>query len=440
VEAVDGLKAQGYSNRQKQKQKGARRQFHGDLPKQLGSRDLAIIAIPISFCDGICLLGQGTKGEGRSGTFAQSSWSVPPVGNMSCCRSQGRILPRSATMNRFVIGAVLASVVLSGCNDPAGQKLNGTGSTFVQPIMNKWAEEYQKANRGIVNYEPIGSSAGVQRMATGLFDFACTDSPLNDAQLASLKGTGDIVFVPLVLGAVVPAYNLPGLKEPLTFSGPVLADIFLGKITRWDDKALQELNPNVTLPETPIAVLHRSDGSGTTFIWTDYLSKVSPDWRSKVGPGMTVAWPAGKGKAGNGGVAELVKSTPGGIGYLQLDYALKNNLNIGQVKNRSGASVKATVASVTAAAKSSVAEIPADLRFSITDAPGPDAYPVSGAVWAIAPINQSGGKGKPLADFLRWATHDGQEFVEGLHFARLPSELVERIDKKLDQIAGGSKQ
>jgi phosphate transport system substrate-binding protein len=340
-------------------------------------------------------------------------------------------------MKRVTIGAVFAAIVLSGCDDRAGQKINGTGSTFVQPVMSKWAEEYQKAKGSQVNYEAIGSAVGVQRLASGLFDFSCTDAPLNDAQLATLKGNGEIVYVPLVLGAVVPAYNLPGLKEPITFSGPVLADIFLGKITRWNDKGLQDLNPGVTLPETPIAVVHRSDGSGTTFIWTDYLSKVNPEWRSNVGVGMSIKWPAGVGKAGNGGVAELVKNTPGGIGYVQLDYASRNNLNVGLVKNRSGTGVKANAASVTAAAKSSLSDIPADLRFSLTDAPGADAYPLSGAVWAIVPVKTANGKGKALADFLRWATHEGQEFAEGQHFARLPVELVEKIDKKLDQIAGG---
>lgn len=338
-------------------------------------------------------------------------------------------------MNRFAVGALFAAVVLSGCDSRGGQKLNGTGSTFVQPVMGKWAEEYQKANRGQINYEAIGSGVGVQRLATGLFDFSCTDAPLNEAQRATLKG--EIVYIPLVLGAVVPAYNLPGIKEPITFSGPVLADIFLGKITRWNDTALQELNPGVTLPEMPITVVFRSDGSGTSYIWSDYLSKVSPAWRSNIGVSMTLKLPAGKGKAGSAGVAELVKNTPGAICYVQLNQASNSSLNIGQVKNRSGAAVKATVASVTAAAKNSLSEIPADLRFSLTDAPGPEAYPISGAVWAIVPVPQPGDKGKALADFLRWATHEGQEFAEGLEFARLPSELVERIDKKLDQIAGG---
>jgi phosphate ABC transporter phosphate-binding protein len=339
-------------------------------------------------------------------------------------------------MYRIAIGAIVAAVFVSGCDDRA--KVNGTGSTFVQPIMNKWAEEYQKANRGQVNYEAVGSSAGLQRLTTGVFDFACTDAPLNDAQLAAVrKSGGDILYIPLVLGAVVPAYNLNGFKEPVTFSGPVLADIFLGKITTWNDKALQELNPGVTLPNTPIVVVHRSDGSGTTYIWTDYLSKVSADWKGKAGAGMLVKWPAGTGKAGNAGVAELIKSTPGAIGYIQLDYALREKIDVGPVKNRAGTAVKADLSSVTAAAKSSLAEIPADLRFSLTDAAGADAYPIAGVSWAIVYAKQPAGKAKALADFLRWATHEGQDFAEGLHYARLPGELVERIDKKLDQIAGG---
>jgi phosphate transport system substrate-binding protein len=235
----------------------------------------------------------------------------------------------------------------------------------------------------------------------------------------------------------VPAFNLPGFKEPVTFSGPVLADIFLGKITTWNDKALQDLNPGVTLPDTPMSVVHRSDGSGTTYIWTDYLTKVSADWKSKVGTGMLIKWPAGTGKAGNAGVAELIKSKPGAIGYVPLDYALRESIGVGLVKNRAGSAVKADLSSVTAAAKNSLAEIPADLRFSLTDAPGENAYPIAGVSWAIVYAKQPAGKAKALADFLRWATHEGQGFAEELHYARLPAELVERIDKKLDQIAGG---
>jgi len=341
-------------------------------------------------------------------------------------------------MYRIVIAAIVAAVLVPGCEERNGQKLNGTGSTFVQPIMSKWAEEYGKAKRGQIVYEGIGSSAGVQRLSSGVFDFACTDAPLNEAQQAQVtKGGGDFLYIPLVLGAVVPAYNLPGFKEPITFSGPVLADIFLGKIGRWNDKALQELNSGVTLPDMPIAVVHRSDGSGTTYIWTDYLAKVSPEWKSKAGGGMSVKWPAGTGKAGNFGVADHIKSTSGAVGYVQLDYALRDSIGVGLVKNRAGTAVKADASSVTAAAKSSLAEIPADLRFSLTDAAGTESYPIAGTVWAIVYVKQPAGKGKPLADFLRWATHEGQEVAEGLHYARLPSELVERIDKKLEQIAGG---
>jgi phosphate transport system substrate-binding protein len=303
--------------------------------------------------------------------------------------------------------------------------------------MSRWTEEYRKAKCGEVNYEAIGSSAGVKRLATGVFDFACTDAPLSEPQLAAVnQAGGDILYIPLILGAVVPAYNVPGFEEPLTFSGAVLADIFLGKITHWNDKALQDLNSAVTLPDLPITVVHRSDGSGTTYIWTDYLTKVSAAWRRGAGVGMSVKWPAGSGRPGNAGVAEMVKSTPGAIGYVQLGYALRDRISVGLVRNRAGTAVRATSSSVTAAAKSSLAEIPADLHFSLTDPAGADAYPISGTVWAIVYARPRTSTGKALADFLRWATHDGQGFAEGLHYARLPDELVGRIDKKLDKIAG----
>jgi len=340
-------------------------------------------------------------------------------------------------MYRVAIAAIVAAVCLSGCKDPARQNLNGTGSTFVQPVMKKWAEEYQKSKGQPLHYEPVGSSAGVRRLATGLFDFACTDAALDAGQRSAAAKKGEVLYIPLVLGAVVPAYNLPDITEPVTLSGPVLAEIFRGKITNWNDDALRELNRGITLPDMPIAVLHRSEGSGTTYIWTDYLAKVSPEWKDKPGVGMTVKWPLGKGRPGNAGVADSIKKTPGALGYVQFDYALREGLGVAQVKNRSGATVKASAASVTAAVKSSLADIPADLRFSATDADGADAYPIAGAVWAIVYVNQPAGRGKPLADFLRWDTHEGQDFVEELHYARLPSELVERIDKKLDQIAAG---
>jgi phosphate transport system substrate-binding protein len=236
---------------------------------------------------------------------------------------------------------------------------------------------------------------------------------------------------------VVPAYHLSGFKEPITFSGPVLADIYLGKVAKWDDPALQKLNPGVTLPNTPITVVHRSEGSGTAFIWTDYLGKVSPAWKSKPGVGMSVQWPVGVGKAGNAGVAEAIKRTDGAIGYVQLDYAIQDKLAIGLVKNRAGMVVKADHASVTAAARSSLANIPADLRFSMTDAAAADAYPIAGTVWAIVYVKQPAANGKALADFLRWATHEGQASAEKLHYAPLPAELVERVDRKLDQLAAG---
>jgi phosphate transport system substrate-binding protein len=339
-------------------------------------------------------------------------------------------------MYRIVIGAIIVAAV-SGCDAGQGHKLNGTGSTSVQPIMSRWAEEYQKAKGGSLHYEAIGSSAGLHRLATGVFDFACTDAPLNEAQRAAVTSNGgDVFYIPLVLGGVVPVYHLPGLKGPLIFSGPVLADIFLGKITRWNNEALRQLNPDATLPDTPMAVVHRSDGSGTTYLWTDYLAKVSPEWKKKVDVGMSVAWPVGSGAAGSAGVAQRVKETPGALSYLQLNFATRLSIAVGLVKNRAGAPVTADAPSV-AAARSALAEILPNQPLPLTDAPGDNAYPISGAVWAVVYVKQPAGKGKALADFLHWAVHEGQEFAEGLHYARLPGELVGRIDAKLDNILRG---
>jgi phosphate ABC transporter phosphate-binding protein len=325
------------------------------------------------------------------------------------------------------------TLLTAGCG--GDKRLNAGGSTFVYPMMSKWSDEYKKAKGVEVNYQSIGSGGGIQQMTAGTFDFGCTDGPMNEEQLKKCRETGvEPLHIPLVLGAVVPAYHLKEVKEPLRFTGPVLADIFLGTIQKWNDKAIRELNPDADLPDEDIVVVHRSDGSGTTYIWVDYLAKVSSAWYTKVGVGTSVDWPVGIGQKGNEAVARQVKQTPGSIGYIELTYALQTDIPFGLVKNKEGAFVKASLGSVTAAAKAGLTDIPADLRYSLTNPPGKESYPISGTVWAVVYERLPAGKGQMVIDFLRWVTHDGQPFAEELQYARLPAGLVERVDKKLDQL------
>jgi phosphate transport system substrate-binding protein len=335
-----------------------------------------------------------------------------------------------------VICAVGLLVLVTGCGGKE-IKLDGAGSTLVQPLMEKWADEFAKSKQGTIYYESIGSGIGIQRFAAHISDFACTEAPLSDQETTEAKqGGGDVLYLPLVFGAVVPAYHLDGLTAPLTFSGGVLADIYLGKITRWNDPALKELNPGVTLPDREIAVVHRSEPSGSTFLWSEYLAKVSPTWKEKVGIGTALNWPTGSGRLGNRGVAQEIKDTPGTIGYVSLGYASSKGLAHGQVKNRAGEAVAGSIASIRAAAAG--AEIPEDLRLSLVDAPGKGAFPISGVVWAVVQTRQSTEKRRALVEFLRWAAHDGQEFAEGLNYAPLSAEVVKRIDARLDQLAAGN--
>jgi phosphate transport system substrate-binding protein len=340
-------------------------------------------------------------------------------------------------MRRLVPGALVLAALVAGCGPRVDRVLDGTGSTFIAPLMGKWKDRY-RTERGVkVTYEGVGSGTGVQRLTGGLFDFACSDAPLSEEQLdQARKLRGEVVHIPLTLSAVVPAYSLEGVKGPLTLSGPVLADIFLGTVTRWDDPAVRALNPGVSLPDREIVVVHRADRSGTTYIWTDYLSKVSPAWKDRVGVGPSVAWPVGVAEMGNRSVAERVKATPGGLGYVPLSYARQSDLTAALVKNREGVAVPADPGSVTAAAEACLAQIPDDLRYSITDAPGRGSYPIAGTSWAVVFVDQPRDKGRALADFLRWATHEGQEDAEALHYARLPRGLVERLEKKLDRVDG----
>lgn len=325
----------------------------------------------------------------------------------------------------------------SGSNGAAEQvkKLNIGGATFIYPMMDKWSYDYEKVKGTKVNYNSIGSGSGIQQMMAGTLDFGCSDAPLNDKQLAEAKEKkGEVVHIPLAMGAVVPAYNLAGVDVPIKFTGPILADIYLGKITKWNDPALASINPGVNLPDKQIAVASRSDGSGTTYIWVDYLAKISSEWKEKVGVGTSVKFPTGVGAKGNEGVAGFVSKNDGAIGYIELIYALGNNIKFGTVQNKEGNFVTASLASVTAAAAGALTEIPDELRYSLTNAPGKDAYPISGTNWAILYVKQPENKKQAIVDFLYWITHDGQELCAAKHYARLPSGLVERLEKKLAQV------
>jgi phosphate transport system substrate-binding protein len=328
---------------------------------------------------------------------------------------------------------MLMLVGASGCGSKP--RVTGGGSSFVDPMMKKWATEYLKAKNVAVDYTSSGSGDGIKQMIAGKNLFGCTDAPMSDEQMKEAGGADAVVHVPLVMGAVVPIYNLEGVKG-LKFTGEVLADIYLGKITKWNDAALVKLNGTAKLPDKTIAVVHRADGSGTSHIFTDYLSKVSPEWKNKVGGASTnPKWPLGQGEVKNPGVAKAVSSTPGAIGYVELIYALQNkDLNIGQVRNADGEYVPASLESVTAAADASLKKIPDDLRFSIVNPPGKEVYPISGTVWAVCKVQQGGKNGPLLADFLRWCLHEGQDYAKDLHYARLPQGLVGLADKKIDRI------
>jgi len=309
------------------------------------------------------------------------------------------------------------------------QKLTGAGATFPYPIYSKWFSEYSAAHPGVeINYQSIGSGGGIRQITAGTVDFGASDGPMTDEQLAQSKTK--LVHIPTVMGADVPAYNVPGVND-LKFSGEVLADIFLGKIVNWSDARIAKDNPGVTLPNQKIIVVHRSDGSGTTYIWTDYLSKVSSDWANGPGKGTSVAWPVGVGGKGNEGVAGLVRQLPGAIGYVELIYALQNHISYGAVKNASGNYLKASIDGVTQAA-ASVKQMPADYRVSITNAPGANAYPISSFTWLLIPVQSADpAKGKVLKDLLSWIVNAGQNEAIGLSFAPLPKNVQEKVLKTI---------
>jgi phosphate transport system substrate-binding protein len=315
--------------------------------------------------------------------------------------------------------------------------LNGAGATFPNPIYSKWFSEYSKVHPGVqVNYQSIGSGGGIRQVTEGTVDFGASDMPMTDGQLAEAQAKlkTQVLNIPSVLGAVVPAYNIPGVNGEVKFTPEALAGIFLGKISKWNDKAITSVNPGVNFPDKDIIVIHRSDGSGTTFIWTDYLSKVSADWQSQVGSNTSVKWPIGLGGKGNEGVAGSIRQLPGAIGYVELIYAAQNNIAYGSVRNAAGTFLKASLDGVTAAA-ASAPKMPADFRVSITNAPGKDAYPISSFTWLLIPEqSKDAAKGKILADFLNWMVTDGQKMTAALSYAALPDGVVQKEKEAIKQV------
>lgn len=333
-------------------------------------------------------------------------------------------------MRKTVLLFVCVVVALPALGQTA---LNGAGATFPYPIYSKWFSEYHKLHSDVeINYQSIGSGGGIQQVTAGTVDFGASDMPMTDKQLQKAKTK--ILNLPTVLGAVVPAYNIPGVSGEVKFTPEALAGIFLGKISKWNDKAITSVNPGINFPDKDIIVVHRSDGSGTSFIWTDYLSKISPEWKSQVGSDTSVKWPVGMGGKGNEGVAGFVRQLQGSIGYVELIYAIQNKIPYGSVRNSAGAFIKASLETVTAAA-ASAPKMPADFRVSITNSPGKDAYPISSFTWLLIPAqSKDAAKGKILADFLNWMVTDGQKMTSALAYAPLPENVAAKEKEAIKQV------
>jgi len=331
----------------------------------------------------------------------------------------------------LTIALLLLALTVSGF----GQTLiNGAGATFPYPIYSKWFDEFHKLHPDAqINYQSIGSGGGIRQLTDGTVDFGASDMPMNDEQLAKQKVP--VLHFPTVLGAVVPTYSIAGVTAELNFTQEALAGIFLGTVKKWNDSAIAKANPGIKLPGDDIVVVHRSDGSGTTFIWTDFLSKVSPEWKAKVGANTSVQWPVGLGAKGNEGVAGMVKSTPGSLGYVELIYAVQNHMPYGRVRNSAGSFIKADLSSVTAAAAGAAANMPEDFRVSITNAPGKTAYPISSFTWLLVPTKiQNATKQKDLVEFLHWMLGPGQKLTEALAYAQLPKNVAAKEVKAISKI------
>jgi phosphate transport system substrate-binding protein len=342
-----------------------------------------------------------------------------------------RLAPR--LRDALAVGALLSLLMAAGVAPASAQMLmNGAGATFPYPIYSKWFDEYTKVDPSVrFNYQSIGSGGGIRQITARTVDFGATDGPMTDEQLKAARG--EIVHIPTVLGAVVATYNLPG-NPTLHFTPDVLADIFLGKLTKWNDPRLTAINPGVSLPSQSIVVVHRSDGSGTTYIWVDYLFKVSPEWAQKVGRGTSVNWPVGLGGKGNEGVAGQIKNTPGALGYVELAYAVQNKLPVAAIRNQAGKFVTPTIESTTAAG-AAVTDMPADFRVSLTNPPGAEVYPIASLTWLLVYKDQPDeAKGRAMVKFLWWASHEGQQYPKDLLYAPLPPTVVKRIEATLREI------
>jgi len=337
--------------------------------------------------------------------------------------------------NILVVWLLVALLGAIGLQAADTINLNAAGATFPYPIYSKWFDVYHQQHSNIqINYQSIGSGGGIRQLLAGTVDFGASDAFLSDDQLKDAKFK--ILHFPTVLGAVVPTYNIPGVSSDLNFTQRALAGIYLGAITKWNDPELTKANPGVKLPGDDIVVVHRSDGSGTSYIWTDFLAKVSPEWKGKVGNAATsVNWPVGIGGKGNEGVSGLVKQTPNSVGYIELIYAVQNNIPYGKVQNAAGKFIKADLSGVTAAAASKAKEIPDDFRVSITNAPGATAYPIASFTWLLIPAQiQDGAKRDAIKDFLKWMLNDGQKYNEGLTYAQLPKEVIAKETKAISLI------
>lgn len=338
-----------------------------------------------------------------------------------------------------IVGSLLACLAVAAVVWAQGAlSITGAGATFPAPVYTKWFDEYHKLHSDIqINYQAIGSGGGIRQITEGTVDFGASDGPMTDEQLKTYqdKHGFPILHFPTVLGGVVPTYNIPGVTAALKFTPEALAGIYLGTITKWNDPAIAGPNSGVSLPGSDIIVVHRSDGSGTTYIWTDYLSKVSSAWKDKVGKSTSVNWPVGLGGQGNPGVAGLVKQTPNSIGYVELIYAIQTNMPYGLVKNAAGVFVKASLESVTAAAAGAAKSMPADFRVSITDAPGKETYPIASFTWLLIPSKiQDAAKRDAIKAFITWMVTDGQNYTEALAYAKLPRQVVAQEEKALSKV------
>src|SRR4051794_19061603 len=334
-------------------------------------------------------------------------------------------------MKKIILAAALLLATVASAQTV---QINGAGATFPSPIYTKWFDQYHKVHPNAeINYQPIGSGGGIRQLSAGTVFFGASDGPMTDEQIQAAGFR--ILHLPTVLGGVVPVYNVPGVSAQLRFTGPVLADIYLGKITKWNDNAIKNLNAGIDLPGEEITVAHRSDGSGTTYIWCDYLSKVSPEYKRRVGVSTSVNWPVGVGGKGNDGVAGLVKQTPGAIGYVELIYALQNKISYGPVQNAAGEFVTATTETVSNAAASAAKNMPKDFRVSITNAPGRDVYPISSFTWLLVQESpRDVQRSRIVVDFVRWAITGGQGFAPQLGYAPLPREVVALELKALERV------